>query len=51
LQLSYDEPAIKHGILALNTMHENLESGTPGTAALFQYIRVVCHSNRLLTAH
>jgi hypothetical protein len=54
LQLSYDEPAIKHGILALSTMHESLERGTPGTAsdiALVQYMRAVRHSNRLLTAH
>jgi hypothetical protein len=54
LQLSFEEPAIKHGILALSTMHENLEMSTPGTTsdiALVQYAQAVRHSNKLLSAH
>jgi hypothetical protein len=51
LQLSFEEPAIKHGILALSTMHENLEMNTLGTTsdmALIQYAQAVRYSNKLL---
>jgi hypothetical protein len=54
LQLSHEEPAIKYGILALSTMHENVERGTPGTTsniALVQYMQAVRHSNKLLSAY
>lgn len=57
MQLSHVEPAIKHGILALSTMHERFESTTPifstGTNdfAFVQYMQAVKHSNDLLAAH
>ncbi|KAF2191044.1 hypothetical protein K469DRAFT_720016 [Zopfia rhizophila CBS 207.26] len=57
LQLSHSEPAIKHGILALSTMHERFESTTPifsaktNDFAFVQYMQAVKHSNDLLTAH
>lgn len=57
LQLSHTEPAIKHGILALSTMHERFESTTPifsaktNDFAFVQYMQAVKHSNDLLTAH
>ncbi|KAH7139380.1 hypothetical protein B0J11DRAFT_516671 [Dendryphion nanum] len=57
LQLSHTEPAIKHGILALSTLHERFESTTPiFTAsskdfAFVQYSQAVTHSNDLLKAH
>ncbi|KAF2473343.1 uncharacterized protein BDR25DRAFT_302281 [Lindgomyces ingoldianus] len=57
LQLSQSEPAIKHGILALSTMHERFESTTPifsaktNDFAFVQYMQAVKHSNDLLTAH
>ncbi|KAF2263728.1 hypothetical protein CC78DRAFT_533736 [Lojkania enalia] len=57
LQLSHVEPAIKHGILALSTLHERFESIAPiftnqtDDFAFVQYMRAVKHSNSLLTAH
>ncbi|KAF2712408.1 hypothetical protein K504DRAFT_488842 [Pleomassaria siparia CBS 279.74] len=57
MQLSHTEPAIKHGILALSTMHERFESMTPifsaktNDFAFVQYMQAVKHSNDLLTAH
>ncbi|KAF2735009.1 hypothetical protein EJ04DRAFT_512011 [Polyplosphaeria fusca] len=57
LQLSHSEPAIKHGILALSTMHERFESTTPifsaktNDFAFVQYMQAVKHSNDLLIAH
>ncbi|PSN66806.1 hypothetical protein BS50DRAFT_493967 [Corynespora cassiicola Philippines] len=57
LQLSHSEPAIKHGILALSTMHERFESTSPlfstktNDFAFVQYMHAVKHSNDLLTAH
>jgi hypothetical protein len=57
MQLSHTEPAIKHGILALSTMHERFESTTPifsaksNDFAFVQYMQAVKHSNDLLTAH
>ncbi|KAF2111685.1 hypothetical protein BDV96DRAFT_649663 [Lophiotrema nucula] len=57
LQLSHSEPAIKHGILALSTMHERFEDTTPifsaktNDFAFVQYMQAVKHSNDLLTAH
>ncbi|KAH8732421.1 hypothetical protein GQ44DRAFT_754950 [Phaeosphaeriaceae sp. PMI808] len=57
LQLSYSEPAIKHGILALSTMHERYESISPmftansNDFAFVQYMQAVKYSNKLLTAH
>ncbi|KAF2872183.1 hypothetical protein BDV95DRAFT_38257 [Massariosphaeria phaeospora] len=54
MQLSHTEPAIKHGVLALSTMHERFESTSPATTndfAFMQYMQAVKHSNDLLTAH
>ncbi|KAF2274122.1 uncharacterized protein EI97DRAFT_382041, partial [Westerdykella ornata] len=57
LQLSHIEPAIKHGILALSTLHERFENSTPifnagnSDFAFLQYMQAVKHSNDLLTAH
>ncbi|KAH7077908.1 hypothetical protein BKA63DRAFT_274237 [Paraphoma chrysanthemicola] len=57
LQLSHSEPAIKHGILALSTMHERYETSTPvfttdsNDFAFVQYMHAVQHSKRLLAAH
>jgi len=57
LQLSHAEPAIRHGILALSTMHARYESITPLStpnavdAAFLQYTQAVNHSNALLRAH
>ncbi|ORY10403.1 hypothetical protein BCR34DRAFT_602119 [Clohesyomyces aquaticus] len=57
LQLCHTEPAIKHGILALSTMHERFEQTHPifsaktDDFAFVQYMRAVKHSNDLLTAH
>jgi len=57
MQLSHSEPAIKHGVLALSTLHERFESTTamssskPNDFAFVQYMRAVRHSNDLLTAH
>lgn len=57
MQLCHVEPAIKHGILALSTMHERFESVTPifsaktNDFAFVQYMQAVKHSNDLLTAH
>ncbi len=57
LQLAHIEPAIKHGILALSTMHEEFESSSPNlntrmnSFAFLQYMRAVKHSNELLVAH
>jgi hypothetical protein len=57
MQLSHTEPAIKHGILALSTMHERFENTTPifsaksNDFAFVQYMQAVKHSNDLLTAH
>ncbi|KAF2828604.1 hypothetical protein CC86DRAFT_437976 [Ophiobolus disseminans] len=57
LQLSHTQPAIKHGILALSTMHERYESITPiftsssSDFAFVQYTQAVKHSNALLRAH
>jgi hypothetical protein len=57
LQLSHDQPAIKHGILALSIMHERYETVAPTSAimshdfAFVQYMQAVKHSNELLTAY
>jgi hypothetical protein len=57
MQLSHVEPAIKHGILALSTMHERFESSSPvftsdsNDFAFVQYMQAVKHSNELLRAH
>jgi hypothetical protein len=57
LQLSHTEPAIKHGILALSTMHERYENTAPifstdiKDSAFVQYVLAVKHSNALLKAH
>ena len=57
LQLSHDQPAIKHGILALSVMHERYESVAPVSMAVgndfafVQYMQAVKHSNDLLTAY
>jgi hypothetical protein len=57
LQLSHTEPAIKHGILALSTMHERYESIAPifttdtRDFAFVQYMQAVKHSKELLNAH
>lgn len=56
LQLSHSEPAIKHGVLALSTMHERYENTTPifstdiKDSAFVQYMLAVKHSNALLKA-
>lgn len=56
LQLSHSEPAIKHGILALSTIHERFEQTLPyvrtkaGGFAFTQYMQAVRHSNELLVA-
>jgi hypothetical protein len=57
MQLSHVEPAIKHGVLALSTLHELFQETTVmmGTKsndfAFVQYMQAVRHSNDLLTAH
>ncbi|KAF2198232.1 hypothetical protein GQ43DRAFT_483475 [Delitschia confertaspora ATCC 74209] len=57
LQLSHSEPAIKHGVLALSSMHERFETFMPAFTAkssdfaFMQYMRAVKHSNKLLTAY
>lgn len=57
MQLSHIEPAIKHGILALSTMHERFENTSPvftsksNDFAFVQYMQAVKHSNDLLRAH
>jgi hypothetical protein len=57
LQLSHTEPAIKHGILALSTMHERFVKESPvfsartNDFAFVQYMQAVKHSNELLAAH
>jgi hypothetical protein len=57
MQLSHSEPAIKHGVLALSTLHERFESTTgilsaeTNDFAFVQYMQAVRHSNDLLTAH
>lgn len=57
LQLSHSEPAIKHGVLALSTMHERFESTSlkPNARdtdfAFVQYMQAVKHSKNLLAAH
>ncbi|KAH7088458.1 hypothetical protein FB567DRAFT_339148 [Paraphoma chrysanthemicola] len=57
LQLSHSEPAIKHGILALSTMHERYETSSPvftpnsNDFAFVQYMHAVQHSKRLLATH
>jgi hypothetical protein len=57
LQLSNNEPAIKHGILALSIMHEWYEGTLSMSAvhshgfAFVQYMQAVKHSNQLLTAY
>ncbi|KAH7380062.1 hypothetical protein BKA66DRAFT_420173 [Pyrenochaeta sp. MPI-SDFR-AT-0127] len=56
LQLSHTEPAIKHGVLALSTMHERFECTSPALSArtrdfaFVQYMQAVKHSNDLLNA-
>lgn len=57
LQLSHDEPAIKHGILALSIMHERYESVAPLDTsvshdfAFVQYMLALKYSNELLAAY
>ena len=57
MQLSHVEPAIKHGLLALSTMHERFENTSPvftsksNDFAFVQYMQAVKHSNELLRAH
>ncbi|PVI06225.1 hypothetical protein DM02DRAFT_610185 [Periconia macrospinosa] len=55
LQLSHQEPAIKHGILALSSMHERFEATTPSTKAdvfaFAQYAEAVKYSNKLISGH
>ncbi|KAF2500255.1 hypothetical protein BU16DRAFT_578253 [Lophium mytilinum] len=57
LRMMFYEPAIKHGVLALSTMHEiyNANSRTltasPGDYGFKQYMSAVTHSNRLLEAY
>ncbi|KAF1841922.1 uncharacterized protein K460DRAFT_241906, partial [Cucurbitaria berberidis CBS 394.84] len=56
LQMSHSEPAIKHGLLALSTMHERFETTAPAISAstndfaFLQYMQAVKHSNKLLAA-
>jgi hypothetical protein len=56
LQLSHIEPAIKHGLLALSTMHERYDTAAPvfhsssNDFAFKQYMQAVKHSNNLLQA-
>lgn len=55
LQLYNEEPAIKHGLLALSSMHENYErsaeddDGSLYNSALSHYIKAISHSNTLLS--
>ncbi|KAH5808853.1 hypothetical protein HBI93_237180 [Parastagonospora nodorum] len=57
LQLSHDQPAIKHGILALGVVHERYEGVAPVSMAtgndfaFVQYMQAIKHSNELLTAY
>ncbi|OCK86259.1 hypothetical protein K432DRAFT_387935 [Lepidopterella palustris CBS 459.81] len=57
LQLSHHEPAIRHGLLALSTMHEHFEStchvlnAQLTDYAFSQYMKAVKHSNHLLALH
>lgn len=55
LQLSHQEPAIKHGILALSSMHEKFEATFPSSKAdafaFGQYMEAVKHSNKLISGH
>ncbi|KAH7400641.1 hypothetical protein DE146DRAFT_653543 [Phaeosphaeria sp. MPI-PUGE-AT-0046c] len=57
LQLSHNQPAIKHGLLALSIMHERYEGIAPLTSftsqdfAFVQYMHAIKHSNQLLTAY
>jgi hypothetical protein len=57
MQLSHIEPAIKHGLLALSTMHERYDTAAPAFQcssndfAFNQYMQAVKHSNNLLQAH
>jgi hypothetical protein len=57
LQLSHNEPAIKHGIMALSIMHERYEGASPlftsssQDFAFVQYMQAIKHSNQLLTAY
>jgi hypothetical protein len=57
LQLSHDQPAIKHGVLALSIMHERYENVAPIPTsasqdfAFTQYMLAVKYSNELLKAY
>lgn len=57
LQLSRQQPAIRHGLLALSVMHERYEGIAPLSSfttqdfAFLQYMRAIKHSNELLTAY
>jgi hypothetical protein len=57
LQLSHNQPAVKHGILALSIMHEWYEGTLSMSAvnshnfAFVQYMQAIKHSNQLLTAY
>ena len=57
LQLTHVEPAIKHGILALSTVHEEFEKPSPkfdtkmNNFAFLQYMQAVKHSNELFSAY
>ncbi|KAF1959560.1 hypothetical protein CC80DRAFT_590776 [Byssothecium circinans] len=55
LQLSHSEPAIKHGILALSSMHEKFETTLANSKtdnfAFEQYMEAVKHSNNLISGH
>ncbi|CAI6340051.1 unnamed protein product [Periconia digitata] len=55
LQLSHQEPAIKHGILALSSMHEKFETTIPSSKAdtfgFRQYMEAVNHSHKLISGH
>ncbi|KAF2644831.1 hypothetical protein P280DRAFT_466094 [Massarina eburnea CBS 473.64] len=55
MQLSHSEPAIKHGILALSSMHEKFEttmvSSKTDNFAFGQYMEAVKYSNSLINGH
>lgn len=57
LQLSHTEPAIKHGVLALSSLHERFEYTASGACdtthdfAFVQYMSAVKRSNELLSAY
>ncbi|KAF2813711.1 uncharacterized protein BDZ99DRAFT_567463 [Mytilinidion resinicola] len=57
LRMMFHEPAIKHGVLALSTMHEVYSSNSrtlaasPGDYAFKQYMDAVMHSNQLLVSY